>query len=1077
MKTSRATFIIESSDFEIYKDRRRLIMSGFKDVDLKRPAAKREEEILSYWRENALPERSVNEREGYPEFVFFEGPPTANGKPGIHHVISRTLKDCICRFKTMQGYQVKRKAGWDTHGLPVEIEVEKQLGFSSKQEIEDYGIEKFNHKCKESVWKYESQWKKMTERIGYWIDMEHPYITLNDNYIESVWWILKQYFDAGLIYEGHKIMPYCPRCGTPLASHEVAQGYRDETIDSIYVKFKLKGKDNEYFLVWTTTPWTLPSNVALAVNPDFNYAKVEVTLDTGKREYYYLVRERLTALLGSDGHYSIVGEMKGRELLKMEYEQLIPYGKVDKKAFYVVPGDFVSLEDGSGIVHMAPAFGEDDNILGKKFDLPMLQLVDREGKMTQEVTPWAGMFVRDADPQIIRYLKDRDLLFKKERLTHSYPFCWRCDTPLLYYARKSWYIKTTAYKDRLIEINNTVNWYPKFVGEGRFGNWLENMVDWALSRDRYWGTPLNVWKCESCGSLTSVGSRQELIEKAIEDIAPDIELHRPYVDDVHLRCECGGTMSRTPEVIDCWFDSGSMPVAQHHYPFEHREEFMEKLFPADFICEGIDQTRGWFYSLMSISAFLFDQSPYKNVLVNNLVLDKSGQKMSKSKGNTVDPWEIIEKYGADTLRWYLLAVSPPWVPTKFDEEGVKDTYSKFFGTLQSVYAFFTMYANIDGIDPVDFELSVKEREEIDRWVISRLNTLIGQVTDFLNGYDLTKAVRAIQGFVIEEVSNWYVRRTRDRYWTSELDSSKKGAYLTLYEILLTVAKLMAPIAPFTAEEIYRNLTHGKEDSVHLQFYPKMDESLIEPELEKRMATVMDLVTLGRACRNKVQIKVRQPLPKILVDGGIKPTVESMRELILEEINVKKIEYIEDLGKYVKYEVKPNFRIMGPKFGKDLKAISAALKAREAAGIVSTIKREGKLFLEIGGNSFELMEEDLDIRIQELAGFTFEMSADNFVILDTELTPDLLQEGLAREMVSKIQTMRKDAGFEITDRIRVFYSGPEEVVRAIMVFEAYVKEETLADSLTPDDSIQGGTKWNLNGYDTIIKIERIAKESL
>ncbi|MDD3682130.1 MAG: isoleucine--tRNA ligase, partial [Mesotoga sp.] len=563
-------------------------MPRFEEVDLKRPAAEREEEVLSYWREDDLATRSVTEREGSPEFVFFEGPPTANGMPGIHHVISRTLKDAVCRFKTMQGYQVRRKAGWDTHGLPVEIEVEKQLGFSSKQEIEDFGIEKFNQKCKESVWKYESQWKKMTERIGYWIDMEHPYVTMNNDYIESVWWILKQYFDKGYIYEGHKIMPYCPRCGTPLASHEVAQGYKDETIDSIYAKFRLKGKDNEYFIVWTTTPWTLPSNVALAVNPEFNYVKAEVTLDTGEIEYYYLVKERLGALLGEENNYKIVEELKGKDLVNLEYEQLIPFASVNKKAFFVVYGDFVSLEDGSGIVHMAPAFGEDDNILGKKFDLPLLQLVDKEGKITEEVTPWAGMFVRDADPLITRYLRDNNLLFKKERMTHSYPFCWRCDTPLLYYARKSWYIKTTEYRDKMVEVNNSVNWYPKFVGEGRFGNWLENMVDWALSRDRYWGTPLNVWKCDDCGKLASVGSRKELVERAVEDISEDIELHRPYVDDVHLRCECGGQMTRTPEVIDCWFDSGAMPVAQHHYPFENKESFMGELFPADFICEGID---------------------------------------------------------------------------------------------------------------------------------------------------------------------------------------------------------------------------------------------------------------------------------------------------------------------------------------------------------------------------------------------------------------------------------------------------------------------------------------------------------
>lgn len=1046
-------------------------MPGFREVDLKRPAAEREEEVLSYWREEELARKSVTEREGCPDFVFFEGPPTANGKPGIHHVISRTLKDSICRFKTMQGYQVKRKAGWDTHGLPVEIEVEKELGFSSKQEIEDFGIEKFNQKCKESVWRYESLWKKLTERIGYWIDMENPYVTMDNDYIESVWWILKSYFEAGLIYEGHKIMPYCPRCGTPLASHEVAQGYRDETIDSVYVKFRLKNKADEYFLVWTTTPWTLPSNVALAVNPEFTYVKAEVTLDSGEKEYYYLVKERVEALLGQSDQYKIIEQFKGLNLFGLEYEQLLPFAKTDKKAWYVVYGDFVSLGDGSGIVHMAPAFGEDDNLLGKKFNLPLLQLVDKEGKMTQEVTPWAGLFVRDADPQILRYLRERNLLFRKDRMTHSYPFCWRCDTPLLYYARKSWYIETTKYKDRMIRINNTVNWHPKFVGEGRFGNWLENMVDWALSRDRYWGTPLNIWKCEECGALTSVGSRKELAQRAIEKVPEDIELHRPYVDEVHLTCECGGKMVRTPEVIDCWFDSGAMPVAQHHYPFENREDFLKKLFPADFICEGIDQTRGWFYSLMSISAFLFDQSPYKNVLVNNLVLDKMGQKMSKTKGNTVDPWEIIDKYGADTLRWYLLAVSPPWVPTKFDENGVRETYSRFFGTLQSVYSFFTMYANVDRVDPTDFAIPISEREEIDRWVVSRLNTLIGGVTDSLNSYDLTKSVRMIQNFLVEEVSNWYVRRTRDRYWASELDNSKKSAYLTLYEVLLTLAKLMAPIAPFSAEEVYRNLTHENRGSVHLEDFPKMDEELLERDLEERMATVMDLVTLGRACRNKVQIKVRQPLPKILVDAKIRETVESMRDLILEEINVKTIEYIEKLGDYVRYEVKPNFRVMGPKFADKLKFIARALKSADPSEIVSQLKENGKFQLSVGEDEYELSEEDLDVRIQELEGFTFEMSGNNFLILDTELTPELLEEGLAREIVSKIQTMRKEADFQITDRINVQYSGPAEIERAIESYEDYIRRETLADELESETDIKNGTVWNLNGYDTTLKVEK------
>ena len=751
-------------------------MGKFKEVNMKTPLSEREASVLQFWQTERIPDRSVTEREGSPRFVFYEGPPTANGKPGIHHVIARTLKDTVCRYHTMLGYQVNRKAGWDTHGLPVEIEVEKSLGLSNKTEIEKYGIEAFNKKCRESVFTYEREWRRMTERIGYWLDMDHPYITLDNSYIESEWWILKRYFDEGLIYEGHKIMPYCPRCGTPLASHEVSQGYKDETIDSIYIRMQVSGKPGEYFLVWTTTPWTLPSNVALAVNPSYTYVRARRPEDPA---VYILVRDRVDAVLGKGAE--ILEEFPGSKLVGESYEQFLPFIKVNEAtAFKVYGAEFVSTEDGSGIVHIAPAFGEDDYQLGRKYQLPVLQPVDKEGKFTPEITPWAGRFVREADSDIIRQLKVDGKLFHKERMTHSYPYCWRCDTPLLYYARKSWYIATTKYKERLIANNQKIKWYPEHVGKGRFGNWLENLIDWSLSRDRYWGTPLNIWRCESCGKLTSVGSRQELAERAIETVDPaTIELHRPYIDEVHLKCGCGGRMTRTKEVIDCWFDSGSMPYAQWHYPFEHKDDF-DKLFPADFICEGIDQTRGWFYSLLAIGTFLFDLPTYKRVLVNDLLLDKNGQKMSKSRGNAVDPWKLLDKYGADATRWYLLAVSPPWTPTRFDEDGLKDTYAKFFGTLQNVFSFFTLYANIDNADPENYNVPVADRDEIDRWIISRMNSLIRQARTDMEAYDLTRVVREIQAFVIDEVSNWYVRRSRDRFWASEMDTHKKAVYRTLW---------------------------------------------------------------------------------------------------------------------------------------------------------------------------------------------------------------------------------------------------------------------------------------------------------
>jgi len=1045
-------------------------MGKFQEVDTKKPMSRREEEILSYWSRENMQERSVTEREGAPRFIFYEGPPTANGKPGIHHVLARTLKDSVCRYKTMQGYQVYRKAGWDTHGLPVEIEVEKQLGISSKPEIEKYGIEPFNQKCRESVFTYEKEWRRMTERIGYWLDMDNPYITLDNNYIESVWWILKRYFDEGLIYEGHKIMPYCSRCGTPLASHEVSLGYKDETIDSIYVKMRVDGAENEYFLVWTTTPWTLPSNVALAVHPEYTYVRARRPDDDN---VYILVKDRVAVVLG--GNVEILEELKGSDLIGTGYEQLLPFMSVPgDNAFKVYGAEFVSTEDGTGIVHIAPAFGEDDYQLGRRYDLPFLQPVDQEGKFTPEIKPWAGQFVREADPDIIKHLKAEGKLFSKERLTHSYPYCWRCDTPLLYYGRKSWYIATTKYKDRLLANNEKIKWFPEHVGKGRFGNWLENLIDWSLSRDRYWGTPLNIWRCETCGKLTSVGSRQELAERAIEQVDPKtVELHRPYIDQIHLTCECGGRMTRTKEVIDCWFDSGSMPYAQRHYPFEHKDDF-DQLFPADFICEGIDQTRGWFYSLLAISTFLFDQPAFKTVMVNDLVLDKNGQKMSKSRGNAVDPWQLLMKYGADATRWYLLAVSPPWMPTRFDEDGVKEVYAKFFGTLQNVYSFFTLYANIDEADPATYDIPVTQREEIDRWVLSRLNSLIRQVRMDMESFELTRVVRAIQNFVIDDVSNWYVRRTRERFWASEMDTNKKAVYRTLWEVLVTTAKLMAPFAPFMAEDIYQNLLTGgdKKVSVHVEMYPVADETLIDTELETNMGLVIDLVSLGRAIRNKVQIKVRQPLTTLMVDEKHRAALAQMEGLIKEELNVKAISYISNPDAYVDYTIKPNFPVLGPKYGKLLKGIGTALAQGDAAAFVKELRSSGQLNLVVEDTPVVLTADDVEVRVQEKEGFAVEMDKENFAILDTKLTTELIQEGLAREIVSKVQNMRKNSGFELTDRINLAYVADEEVAAAVEAFRTYIMEETLAVILERvAEAGAGFESWDINGHATALKVSK------
>lgn len=1013
------------------------------------------------WEKEDLLGKCVTTRKGMPSFVFYEGPPTANGRPGIHHVIARTLKDSVCRYKTMQGYEVKRKAGWDTHGLPVEIEVEKQLNMSGKQDIEKYGIKEFNQKCKESVFTYEKQWREMTKRMGYIIDLDHPYITLDNDYIETGWWILKEFFNAGLIYEGHKILPYCPRCGTGLASHEVAQGYKEVKTNTITARFKRKDAD-EYFLAWTTTPWTLASNVALTVGADIDYVKAEQ-----EGAVYYVAKALADKVLGA-GSYQVLAELKGKELEYLEYEQLMPFIQVDKKAFFVTCADYVTIEDGTGIVHTAPAFGEDDYNTGRRYDLPVPNPVDEQGNYTD--TPWAGRFVLDPDldVEIIKWLAAENKIYAKEKMEHNYPHCWRCGTPLIYYAKPSWYIEMTKLRDQLVANNNEVNWFPDFVGEKRFGNWLENVNDWAISRNRYWGTPINIWRCE-CGHLESIGSRKELVEKAMETIDESIELHRPYVDDVHIKCEkCGETMSRIPEVMDCWFDSGAMPFAQHHYPFENKERFDEELFPADFICEGIDQTRGWFYSLLAISTFIKGKAPYRNVLVNDLILDKEGKKMSKSKGNTVDPFQLFDKYGADATRWYLLYTSPAWSPTKFDEEGLIEIISKFFGTLKNVYNFFVLYSNQDEINPKDFKVEYSRRPELDRWILSKYNQLIKDVTEEMNRYDHMKSVRKIQDFVSEDLSNWYIRRARRRFWGEELTEDKMSVYATTYEILAGVAQLAAPFAPFLTDEIYTKLT-GNE-SVHLSFYPIANEDCIDKNVESRMDLVRALVGLGRGAREKEKIKVRQPLREILVDGKYESLIGDMTDLITEELNVKEVVFEKQLDQYMNYGLKPNFKVAGPALGAKIKSFGGALAKTDPVLIVDQLETSGEACLVIDGEEMTITRDFVDIQISAKEGFTVAMENNIFTILDTTITPDLVSEGLAREMISKIQQMRKQRNFEMMDQIKIFYDADEEVDAALTEHKDYIMKETLAVELKKIDSEL--VEYDLNGHKTGIDVERI-----
>lgn len=1036
----------------------------FKNLSEK-PIAQLQMEQADKWEKEDLLHKCVTTREGQPSFIFYEGPPTANGRPGIHHVIARTLKDSVCRYKTMQGFEVKRKAGWDTHGLPVEIEVEKQLKMSGKQDIEKYGIKEFNEKCRESVFTYESMWREMTKRMGYLIDLDNPYITLDNNFIETGWWILKEFFKAGLIYEGHKILPYCPRCGTGLASHEVAQGYKEVKVNTITAKFKKKDVENEYFLAWTTTPWTLASNVSLTVGPDVDYVKVKMTAGDETGNIFYVAKVLADKVLGAES-YEVLEEMKGKALEFTEYEQLMPFITPDKKAFFVTCADYVTIEDGTGIVHTAPAFGEDDYQTGRRYGLPVVNPVDEEGKYTD--TPWAGRFVMEdgLDVDIIKWLAGEHKIFAKEKIEHNYPHCWRCGTPLVYYAKPSWYIEMSKLKDQLVANNNTVNWFPDFVGEKRFGNWLEEVKDWAISRNRYWGTPIPIWRCE-CGHLECIGSRAELAEKAQEDIDESIELHRPYVDDVHLTCpHCGKTMSRIPEVMDCWFDSGSMPFAQQHYPFENKDNFDEELFPADFICEGIDQTRGWFYSLMAISTFIKGKAPYKNVLVNDLILDKEGKKMSKSRGNTVDPFALFDKYGADATRWYLLHVSPAWSPTKFDEDGLVEIVSKFFGTLKNVYNFFVLYSNQDKIDPQELSVDYKERPELDRWILSKYNKLVKEVTEDMDRYDHMKSVRKIQEFVVEDLSNWYIRRARRRFWGEELNEDKKSVYVTTYEVLVGIAKMIAPFAPFLADEIYVNLTG--EESVHIAYFPKADETLIDQHVEERMDLVRDLVGLGRGTREKERIKVRQPLSEILVDGKYEALISDLTPLIMEELNVKKVVFEKELDQYMNYSLKPNFKVAGPMLGKNIKAFGGALAKADAAEVAAKLESEGKITLELNGEPAGITADMVDMRISAKEGFAVAMENNIFTILDTTLNKELVDEGLARELISKVQQLRKQNDYEMMDNIKIFIHADDEVSAAVEAHRDYIMKETLAMEIGEGSDLK---EYDLNGHKTGIDIAR------
>lgn len=1042
----------------------------FKKVEPTMNFAPIEEKVLDFWKKEQIFEKSIENRKDAPTYVFYEGPPTANGMPHAGHVLTRVVKDLIPRYKTMLGYRVDRKAGWDTHGLPVELEVEKHLGISGKPQIEKYGVEDFIKKCKNSVFTYEQEWRKMSERVGFWIDMDNPYVTYHDTYIESVWWALKKIWEKGLLYKGNKVVPYCPRCGTSLSSHEVAQGYKEVEDPSVYVKFPVVGQDNTYFLVWTTTPWTLPSNVALAVKDSYTYVMVE-----HNGEKLILAEGRLGAL---DGEYTILEKFPGEKLVSMKYSPIFPFFEEEKdKAYYVVTADFVTLDDGTGIVHIAPAFGEDDSRVGHQYDLPVIQPVDAEGKFTEEVKPWAGLFVKDADKSILKDLKERNILYKSQKYKHTYPFCWRCDTPLLYYGRSSWFIKTTAIRDRLLEENKKVGWHPEHIRDGRFGNFLENIIDWCLSRERYWGTPLNIWVCEECGHKHAVGSKKELREMSKTPIG-DIELHKPYVDEVDLTCpKCKGNMKRVPEVIDCWFDSGCMPFAQLHYPFEN-EEYFKKHFPADFISEAIDQTRGWFYSLLVISTLLFDKAPYKNVLVMGHVLDEQGIKMSKHKGNVLDPWKVLKEQGADSMRWYFYVGSPPWNPSRFYQDAVSESQRRFLGTLWNVYSFFVLYANIDEFDPKEHTLAPEKRSEMDRWLLSRVNSINKKVRNDLDNLDITGAARTLEK-LIDDISNWYVRRCRERFWKSEMDNDKIGAYLTLYETLVTFIKMAAPFVPFITEAIYKNLVlevmPDAPISIHLCDFPEVQEELIDKTLEHKMELVRKIVELGRAARNNAKIKNRQPLQKLMVqlkNFDDEALLSDLTDVIKEELNIKEIEFIHVAEEYFTYTLKPRFDLLGPKYGKLMPAIAREIGKAKATELLSIAREKGQINLNVNGEDITILENELDIRAHDKEGFCAEGDSGYYVVLDTTITHELLLEGMAREIVSKIQNMRKEAGFEVEDKIYISYSSDDTIDEVIEKHGEEIKTDTLALSLEKADLKECFVKdWNINDHEVSIGVKK------
>ena len=1039
----------------------------YNKVDTNLNFVDREAEVLKFWKENDIANKCITSREGCDTFTFYDGPPTANGKPHIGHVLTRVIKDMLPRYQSMKGKKVLRKAGWDTHGLPVELEVEKLLGLDGKEQIEKYGIEPFIKKCRESVWKYKGMWEEFSDVVGFWADMEHPYITYENDYIESVWWALNEIWKKGLLYKGHKVVPYCPRCGTPLSSHEVAQGYKDVKERSAMVKFKAKDEENTYFLAWTTTPWTLPSNLGLVVNPEVDYVKVAYE---GQN---LIMAEALveSVFANKEGEHPVVERFKGKDLERREYEPLYPYaeGKINKKAFYVMCDGYVTTSDGTGIVHTAPAFGEDDARVCRDYDMPFVQFVVAKGNMTAE-TDWAGTFVKDADPLILDDLKKSGKLFKAPKFEHSYPHCWRCDTPLIYYARESWFIKMTAVKEKLIANNNTINWIPDSIGKGRFGEWLEHVQDWGISRNRYWGTPLNVWEC-SCGHQHSIGSIAEL--KSMSDNCPEeIELHRPYIDAVTIKCpECGGQMKRVPEVIDCWFDSGSMPFAQWHYPFENKEIFEER-YPADFISEAVDQTRGWFYSLLAISTLLFDNASYKNVIVLGHVQDKDGKKMSKSKGNAVDPMDALHKHGADAIRWYFYENSAPWLPNRFHDDAVQEGQRKFMGTLWNTYAFYVLYANIDNFDATKYQLEYDKLSVMDKWLLSRLNTLIKTVDANLNSYKVTETAKVLQDFV-DELSNWYVRRSRERFWGKEMNQDKINAYMTLYTALTTLVKLAAPMVPFITESIYRNLVCSVDSSapisVHLCDFPVANEAYIDAELEAEMELVLEIVVLGRAARNASNIKNRQPIGNMYVKAD-RQLDDFFKEIVASELNLKAVSFKEDMEEYLSYSFKPQFKVLGPKVGKQIGEVKAALAAINGHAAKAELESTGKLKLSLKSGEVELAPEDVDITMSQTEGFATQRYGNVTIALETTLSQELIEEGFVREIISKLQTMRKENGFEVVDHIAVYAAGNDKLTDIMSRNEDILKKVVLADSITYGNTDGFVKEWNINGEDITLAIK-------